>query len=395
MAVRIADAYVPIRLDTSQIDAQLSAIEARIAAIQGQARSASQAASSAASAMASAGGGGAAGGGGFFGGISDRIQSMMPDSIAGVDISGFGTLPESIRQATSAGSSSGRGFSLGEDIGASLRLLGARGKGFFEGPVGEAATAIGDSLMGGAAKGVNDGSSGFSQAMRDAVNGAIKAGQDEAEIRSPSARSMREIGSPIMRGIELEVMAGGKSVADAMITSIDFAFQSSINSLFGGATFSRNNNTIVGGGDGQGGPFSGVPDYLDQFGNAVRSSMAVGNPQSAGQASRILASNFPTKVRDFGQGLLSSAVGSVLPGFAAGPISDMLGTMIGTKPILTAEQALAGPVSADAGGLSDSPFTGGQFVFNNNFNGAGNFMQTEREVQSGILQSMRRLGIGF
>lgn len=374
-------------MDTSQIDAQLSAIESRIAAIQGQARSASQAASSAASAMASAGGGSS--GGGMFSGLGGFFEDLG-GRIGGVDLSGFGTLPGSVSRATNKNSASGSGWSFGEDLGATLRLLGGRGKGAFGNIAGEASTAIGDALMEGSARGVGEAKGKLADSMRAAIDEAIKAGQDEAEIRSPSARAARELGSPIMTGITTEIQSGGASVANALTNTLDFAFQSTFNNMLGGK-FGNSGSTVVAN---SGGAFSGIPDYIDQFGQAVNASFAIGNAQSGTQASRIFASNLPTQVRDFGQNLLSGVVSSILPGFASGPVSDLIGTAIGTKPILTAEQALSSAVSADAGGLSDSPFSGGQFVFNNNFSG-GNFTDVEREVQLGIQQSMRRLGVAY
>lgn len=404
MAVKIADGYIDVILDTSTIDAQLAQIEARIQNIQNMANNAlntansalstanaanSAASSAMANANAAAAAAGSARGGGGGGGASVGGGGF---TVGGVNLAGFGTLPDTIRRATNPNSPSGRGFSLGEDIGGTLRLLGARGDGFFAGGAGEASTAIGDALMTGTAKGINEAKGQAASAMRNAVSDAIKAGQDEAEISSPSKRAARDIGSPIMRGIELEVMAGGQGVANAMVNSIDYAFTKTVDTFFGGTFISRNNSPTVAN---PGGGFAGVGDYARQFGQQIDYSFAVSQPTSFGESSRTLLSNFPTKVRDFGQGILSSVVESVLPGFVAGPISDLIGTELGTRPILTSEAALANPTSADQGGFTDSPFVGGQFVFNNDFGNVGNFTETEREVQLGILQSMRRLGVGF
>lgn len=369
MAIKIGDAYIDVLLNREQIDAQLADIESRLADVQTSASKAVSTANSASAATESSSGS-----------IIDRIKKFASSgSLLGDDAQGA---------LAALGETAGTEM-LGGKV--TSGFFGGGGGGLFGGLKTKAADAIGSSLMSGSVKGIDEGKSAMADAMRGAVDEAIKAGQDEAEIRSPSARTGRDLGGPMMKGIELQVLAGGQNVANAMVTSVNYAISKSAAELFGGSFIGRGVTNV----SNPGGNFSGIGGYVDQFGQQVRGSFATGDPQSFGQASRILASNFPDKARDFGQNLLSGAVGSVLPGFAAGPVSDMLGTLLGTKPILTAEQALGASVSADAGGLSDSPFTGGQFVFNNNFNGAGNFTDTERDVQFGILQSMRRLGVGF
>lgn len=378
MAVQVADAYIPVRLDTSGIDAQISEIEGRISALQGRAQAAANAASSVAA--SGGGGGGSGGGGGGLFGATGRIHSLW-------DMTG-GHVMDTVRNSRGPGESLRNAASMVRDnVAAAVELSRKHGNDVLS----AAKEGLGAAIMGGTIEGVSDSSGKLSDAMRKAVDDAIKAGQDEAEIRSPSARAARELGSPIMAGVVNEVKAGGQGVADAMVNSISYGFQKSIDTMFGGRFGNSGMTTVAN----PGGNFSGIGSYLDQFGQQVNASMAIANPQSGAMASRALMSNVPTKVRDFGQNLLSGALGTVLPGFAAGPAADMIGTAIGTKPILTAEQALSASKSADMGGLSDSPFVGGQFVFNNNFAGAGNFTDTERAVQLGILQSMRRLGAGF
>lgn len=385
MAIQVADAYIPVRLDMSGIEAQIDEVNSRIAALRNQAQSATSAAvASAGGALPTGGGmGGIAGipasGDGIFG-ASGRIHSLW-------DMTG-GHLWDTVRNRRGPAKSLQNAASMIRDnVAAAVELSRKHGGDV----VSAAKEGIGAAIMGGTIDGVTDGSSQLSDAMRKAVDDAIKAGQNEAEIRSPSARAARELGSPIMAGVASGVAAGGQGVADAMVNSISYGFQKSLSSMFGGQ-FMNNNSPLVAN---PGGNFSGIPSYLNQFGQQVNASMAVANPQSGLMASRTMLSNVPTAVRDFGQNLLSGALGMVLPGFAAGPAADMIGTAIGTKPILTADQALGASMSADAGGFRDSPFVGGQFVFNNNFGSAGNFTDTERQVQLGIMQSMRRLGVGF
>lgn len=410
MPVTIADAVIPLLLDLTPFNEGIAQAEARIQALGAQAQAvAGQVAAAGASAQAAAAGAGGGGGGptisssgaaggGGGGGVWDDIIS----SVSGADLTGFSTLPSSISRAMDPNSPGGRGWTLGEDIGATLRLLGVRGGGrnSLAGELGGAAVSaagdalmsgqsIGDALSAGARKGINEGRGAINDAVRQSVADAIDAGKKEAEAESPSRRSAREIGGPIMQGVELAILTGAPAVAAAMMTSLGFAFNQWKAATFGGTFVGPGLNTVANPGGMLGG---GLGGYLGQLGTAMQIGMIQANPTNLGEASRSLLGQFPMQARNWGQNLLSGALESALPGWAAGPLGDMVGTYFGLKPIITAQDALGASKSADAGGFADYPYGGGQFVFNNTFNGVGNFTDVEREVQLGILTSMRRLG---
>lgn len=325
-------------------------------------------------------------------GVDPSVLSGL--SLGGVDLTGFSTLPSSIAQATNPNSPSGSGWSLGEDLGASLKLVSLRAGGT---PLGEAAaaggTALGDAMMKGTASGIEGGKGAVGDAVKRAIDEAFQAGKREAEVASPSARGARELGGPIMEGVGMGIMAGSAAVTQAMISSLGFSFNRWKAATFGGTFVAGGSNLNVV--QNPGGTFGGggsLGNWFDYLGTSIGNSFDIAQPTSLPMSSRVLMSNVPTGIRDMGQNLLSGLIGSVLPGWAAGPLSDMLGTMFGLKPVLSREAITAPSVSADAGGFSDYPYGGGTiFNVNNNFN--GNFTDVERQVSLGILQSARRLGV--
>lgn len=371
-------------LDMSDFNAQMAQAESRIQALgqqaqaaQAQAQSAAATAANASSSAASAAStaiGAAASGGGIVGNAANLIEQGGPN------------LARDIRQASSPDSPGGRGWTLGEDIGASWNLVRN-----MVGGVGGAARSVASSFTGGFARGVDDSKGEMASAMRNAIDETIKAGKDEAEISSPSQRAARELGSPITEGVGMGIMAGTGAMTNAMVTSLMFAFGAWKAGIGGGTFVGPGLNVVANPGGMLGG---GLGGFLGGIGNAIDWENKIGGePRSPAMASRMLMGQLPMGVRDFGQNLLSGIIGSVVPGFMAGPLSDMLGTMLGTKPILTPQQAMAGATSADQGGFTDYPYGGGSYVFNNTFNMPGNFTDVEREVQSGTLQAMRRLGV--
>lgn len=397
MAVVIADAVVRLLLDQSEFNAGIDQAKARLnelgqqaQAVAQQAQAAAQQAQGAASqAQAAANQAASAGGGGFMASAGRAAQSVGQEVTSGAGFFGETFLPrttESIRAATDPNSPSGRGFSFGEDIGATGSFLRD-----WAGSIGNAARGLARSFTGGFSKGVDDTKGVMSASMRDAIDEAIKAGQDEAEIGSPSRRAARELGSPITEGVGMGILAGTGAMTNAMMTSLMFAFGAWKAGIGGGTFVGSGLNQVANPGGMLGG---GIGGFLGGIGNAIDWENKIGGePQSPAMASRMLMGQLPMGVRDFGQSLVSGLMGSFLPGWAAGPLSDMVGTMIGTKPILTPQQAMAGAQSADQGGFTDYPYGGGQYVFNNTYNLPGNFTDVEREVQAGTLQAMRRLGV--
>lgn len=393
MAVHIADAVIMLMLDMSQFEAAISQAEGRLQALGAQAQAVAgqvAAAGQAAQAAGGAGGGGGGVGGGVGGGGGSWIPSNM-DAILDNLTPGAASLRHSIVTASSPNSPGGRGWTLGEDIGAAVSFASnyIPGNSVWAEAARTGGTMVGMSLMEGAGKGVEEGKTAFNDAVTKAVNDAFEAGKRAAEAESPSRRSAREIGGPIMQGVELSILAGAPAVANAMMTSLGFAFNQWKAVTFGGTHVGAGLNIVQNPGGMLGG---GLGGYLGQLGTAMQIGMIQAQPTNLGEASRAFLGQFPTQIKNFGMDLLGGALESILPGWAAGPLGDMIGTYFGLKPIIAAQDALAPSKSADMGGFADYPYGGGQFVFNNTFNGVGNFTDTEREVQLGILQSMRRLG---
>lgn len=198
--------------------------------------------------------------------------------------------------------------------------------------------------------------------------------------------AINEAAGPIMVGVQEGVAASTANLANTFMASMGFAFSQWKNEFFGMA--SQPGEWVKN----EGGFFGGWGDALKNsmdFENSIG-----GEPQSFGMASRMFMGQLPTELRNISQDILSGALGMILPGFAAGPAADLLGTMLGTRPILTPGQAMAPGVSADQGGFRDSGYAGGSYVFNNQYNlGQGNMTDTEYAVQTGTLMAMRRLGI--
>lgn len=390
MAVTVADAVINLILNLDQFEQSMQQVEARIAEVEQRASQAGAAASQAASqAQAAAGSAQTAvsSASGAGGGAGAAFDAAFPN------LAGFSTLPGSISQAMSPSSPSGRGWSLGEDIGASLRLVGVR---MSDGtPMGEAAAAggltVGDAMMKGTAQGVEAGKGVFADAVKRAVDEALAAGKQAAEAESPSRRAAREIGGPIMEGVGVGIMAGTGAVTQAMFTSLGFSFNRWKANTFGGTFVGSGLNVVENPGGTLGGGGS-LGNWFEMLGASINNSFDIAKPTGLGMSSRVLMSNIPTGIRDMGQDLLSGVIGSILPGWAAGPLSDMVGTFLGLKPVLSREAITAPSMSADQGGFSDYPYGGGTiFNVNNNFN--GNFTDVERQVSLGILQSARRLGV--
>ncbi|TXH52443.1 MAG: hypothetical protein E6Q97_15970 [Desulfurellales bacterium] len=225
----------------------------------------------------------------------------------------------------------------------------------------DAGAALSSSFMRGVVTGVNDNKGRITNAINEAAG-------------------------PIMVGVQEGIAASTSNVANTFVTSLGFAFSQWKNETFGMASQPQ---TWI---HNEGGFFGGWGDILK--GSMDWENSIGGEPQSPAMASRMFFGQLPTELRNISQDILSAALGMVLPGFLAGPAADMIGTMLGTKPILTPGQAMAPGVSADQGGFGDSPYAGGSYIINNQFAlGQGNMTDTEYEVSRGILQSMRRLGV--
>lgn len=376
MAVQIADAVIPLLLDLTQFEQQMAAVEQRIANAQAQANAAASsaaqaasAASSAASAASSGGGGGGTGGiWGQIGNLAASFGSMIPGPWGRATVAA-GTVLNTVDVNAVADAIKNK------DMGAAIAAVDVN--------------AVGDALVAGATKGIVSGKGAMAQAMSKAVEDTIEAGKRTAEVGSPSRKSAREIGGPIMEGVSMGIQTGTANVTHAMINSLLFAFGAWKAATFGGQFVGPGLNVVAN----PGGVGGGLGDWLGMLGGSIQDSFAIGQPTSGLMSSRVLMSNIPLGIRNMGQDLLSGALSSVLPGWAAGPLADMIGTATGLKPVLQREAITAPGRMAGEGGFADYPFGGGTIFNTTNYFAGGNFTDVERQVQIGILQSARRLGV--
>jgi hypothetical protein len=384
-------------LDMSQFEQQIAQAEARIQAlgqqtqaVQAQANAAQAAASQAQSVASQATGAASAAAGtvassGIFGGFGGG-GTVGGNTLNLIEEGGSG-LVRDIRRAGDPKGPGGSGWTLGEDLGASWHLVRN-----MAGGVAGAARSVASAFTGGFSKGIDDTKGDMSASMRRAINETFEAAEKEAEIGSPSRRAAREIGNPIMEGVGMGIVTGTAGVTAAMMSSLHFAFNNWKAGLFGGTHVGAGLNVVANPGGMLGG---GLGGFLGMLGGSVQNSFDIAQPTSGAMSSRVLMSNVPMPIRDFGQNLISGLVGSILPGWAAGPLSDMLGTMFGTKPVLQAEAVTAPGQMAGQGGFRDYPYGGGNIFNTTNYFQGGNFTEVERQVQIGILQSARRLGVPF
>lgn len=367
MAVKVADAIIPLVLDLTEFENQLAYVEQRLADINAQI----DAAASAANSISVPSGGG---GGGFsFNGYS------MPGPM--------GWWTNQFVKGTKAaanyavGGKSG-GWSLGDDITASLQFVAANA---IPG-VSKGGATIGTAMMQGMSGGIASGSPEVEAAVAQSVDAAIQAGMDAAGISSPSKVAADMIGSPIAEGVAMGIQTGTPAITQALGDSISYAINDVAAGIGGGTHIASSGVNSV---TNPGGPAGG---YIDPLISSVQASVALANPTSPTELSRAVLGQFPG-VQNAGDKLVEGAANALLPGWAAGPASDIVGTAIGTQPILSADAALSPGVSADMGGFSDSPYSQGSYVINNTYNmPKGNFTDTELAVQQGTLEAMYRLG---
>jgi len=186
LAVHMADAMALLALDFSPVHELLDDIEQMLNEIQAQIEPMQQ-------------------------------QAAQSDLLDNTKFAGFHTIPGSIRSATSPTSPSGRGFSLGEDIGATLRLVAFRIPGPAAAVAGPVAYTTGGMLL-------EDTPQSFASSVLRGVDDAVSAGFRAAEAFSPSQKSAREIGGPIMAGATKGVTEATPATSDVMTQAIDNAF---------------------------------------------------------------------------------------------------------------------------------------------------------------------------
>ncbi|MFJ4173413.1 hypothetical protein [Microbacterium sp. NPDC089696] len=123
--------------------------------------------------------------------------------------------------ATMAGMQAGAQAGRGGVIGAFGGLQGAIGAtlagagGWFYG--------VGAAMMQGIARGIGDNSGGVSRAAASAVDRAVNAARAAGDIHSPSRRTNREIGLPLVQGIAVGITKGAAGVRRSMVSAIDFS----------------------------------------------------------------------------------------------------------------------------------------------------------------------------
>ncbi|MGB0385860.1 MAG: hypothetical protein ACPGWR_13660, partial [Ardenticatenaceae bacterium] len=380
MSTQIAEASVVLVADRSQFDAEIASLKSELAAISG------------------GGGGGFArstGGGSRLSNLgqgSGAAPRMNP--IAGSrPLGGVGQ----IAQRRSAPSSSGSSLMRNA-------IADVRG----------GAKKTGENIGMGIAEGIKSSSASINQEARGAVAGAFGAAKQEAEIASPSGRAAREVGRPIADGMAVGARSGAPGVASAVGDAFGDGLSvggGSLGGLGGGLgfpimaqvemathfgtaammanmwdaarfTFWSAGMNLLGGVTGALGipGFGGMaglnvindPNGQSVFGLGLRNifdnQFNPGQTQNAGILipgllspidrmgimSRSIIGQLPNDIKDFLQGGLES----FLPDWA----SDMLGTLIGTKPILQKEAVFAdgkfartGTGFGDEKAFTDSP----------------------------------------
>ncbi|WP_136057237.1 hypothetical protein [Microbacterium sp. K24] len=82
---------------------------------------------------------------------------------------------------------------------------------------------VGAAMMAGIARGIAENSGAVSRAAGAAVDRAVNAARAAGEIHSPSRRTNREIGAPLMQGIAVGIRKESFKAERAMVDGIDFS----------------------------------------------------------------------------------------------------------------------------------------------------------------------------
>ena len=78
------------------------------------------------------------------------------------------------------------------------------------------AGSIGTAMVDGIAAGITSGGSGISSALIKELNDAMKEGKDAIESKSPSKKTKRLIGKPMIQGVGVGIIEDGKKAAEDM-----------------------------------------------------------------------------------------------------------------------------------------------------------------------------------
>lgn len=145
-----------------------------------------------------------------------NLGGVLSGAMAGAGTWLFGT-----GLATMSGMQSGAQAGRGGVIGAFSGLQSSIGStlsgagGWFYG--------VGAAMMAGIARGIGDNSGGVSRAAAAAVDRAVVAARAAGDIHSPSRRTNREIGLPLVQGVAAGIAAGAAGVRRSMVSAIDFS----------------------------------------------------------------------------------------------------------------------------------------------------------------------------
>lgn len=416
MPIEVGQASVVLLLDRTQFDKDLADAKVAASGVGGGGAAAGPSATAASS-----------GGGGFGGFAQSAAQSSLGEKVLG-KIPGGGLI--------------GSALAIGNITGGTPEFFQGEPPSSFPpfmrsimgmGDAKKAASETGGAMGEGLASGIRGKAEQVAKAAREAVANAMKAARGEAEISSPSRKGLRlgaNIGSSIAMGAFtsqqdiIEAMSGGGlgvPIMSQVQAAMQFSTANVLSNMFNVAQFQLRNllMNVAGGfgfgnrpgenfvqGDGSNVFASGLGSIFanQRASSGARSSGLffpgfLGGLDSFGVGSREVIGQLPGGIRDLGQGILESVLGSILPGFIAGPAGDLLGTLLGTKPILSREAALSEGVFAPTGtgfgndsAFSDSPFFGQGFVVSNNIDASGP-LSVNQQVALDIVSIMRRLGI--
>lgn len=163
------------------------------------------------------------------GGMKAGIDSVTP--IIATEMGGLGTILSTAMAgagswlyptgaATMGGMQSGATAARGGVVGAFSGLQGSIGA--VLGGAGGWFYGVGAQMMAGITRGIIDNSGSVARAAAAAVDRAVVAAQVAGDIHSPSRRTNREIGLPLIQGVALGIARGASGVRKSMVDAINF-----------------------------------------------------------------------------------------------------------------------------------------------------------------------------
>jgi hypothetical protein len=173
------------------------------------------------------------------GGFYDGTQAALPaltTSMAGLGLVLAGAMTAASTWLTGQGAETMKGFGDGARITVpSVVSVFLSLHGLVTSAVsGISLYGVGANLMSGLAAGMRDNSGMVASAARSAVRNAVNAAKDAGEIHSPSRRTAREIGKPLVQGIAIGIDRNSRLVNQSMSRAIDLSGVTGTSPTIGG-----------------------------------------------------------------------------------------------------------------------------------------------------------------